>query len=232
MRNLITIFLIFSSFNISALEDCMKADDFKDVCTSHISNIHPSQFAIGSYSIKYKSGKIEKEWAENELTKYIKEEVNPAVFGPDHKIWIIDGHHFHYSLFKANIPEDLKRSYIEIIADFRNKSEKKFQAYMIKNQYVFLKDQKFNDIKFKELPNTVGSLRNNPYRSLAWIVRKHEGFDKSDTPFAEFMWGEFYKNNGIKLEKRFEADRDADKLKEAISLSSTEEASYLPGFKH
>ena len=38
------------------------------------------------------------------------------------------------------------------------------------------------------LPSSVAGLRDDPYRSLAGLVRRAGGFEKSGRPFAEFVW--------------------------------------------
>ena len=230
-KKFICLLFLLNAYAYASPQPCRSANSFTSTCTAHISEIHPGQYAIGQYSIKYKAGKIEKEWAEKELSDHMRDEENPAIYGPNHKLWIIDGHHQHRGLYQANIPKERKISYIDVIADFRGETHKIFKDFMIKNNYVYLKNHQYNAIEFEELPSSIENMQINPYRSLAWVVRKHDIFNKSKIPFAEFMWGEYFKNNGIELPKRFDPVKDISALTKAIDLAKSPQASNLPGFK-
>jgi hypothetical protein len=47
----------------------------------------------------------------------------------------------------------------------------------------------------KDIAEHVKDLKNDPYRSLSWYVRKRYGYAKSpEQPFAEFLWAEFFRH--------------------------------------
>ena len=77
------------------------------------------------------------------------------------------------------------------------------------------------------IPKSLKDLKDDPYRSLAGFVRAEGGFAKVQTPFAEFLWADFYRGS-IKeelLTKHFDKA-----LKQAILLAHHAEAKKLPGF--
>lgn len=226
-----TLMTLSLSFKALALEKCLSDKAMiGETCIANLEDIRPSQAAVGLFSIKDKSGKIEKEWAQNELDEYLEEEANPAVISPDNKLYIIDGHHFHYALATANIPKSKKRSYIDVIADFRAQSQEEFREYMIKNQYVYLKDKNFKDICFDSLPKSFPELADNPYRSLSWIAKERDCFEKTKTPFAEFLWGKFFKDKGVKVSSSLDAEALGKAVKKAMKLCSSADAASLPGY--
>lgn len=224
------ISLTLSSQTLSAEKCLSDTAMIGETCIAKLEDIRPSQAAVGLFSIKDKAGKIEKEWAQNELDEFLEEEANPAVISPEGKLHIIDGHHFHYALATANIPNERKRSYIDVIADFRSRSKKEFREYMIENKYVYLKSSTFKDICFDELPKSFTALEDNPYRSLSWIAKERDCFDKTKTPFAEFLWGQFFKDKGIKLSSSLNAQELGEAVEKAMKLCSSPEASKLPGY--
>ena len=50
--------------------------------------------------------------------------------------------------------------------------------------------------KTADLPRRLQDLPDDPYRTLAWLVRKNEGFCKSSQEFAEFTWADWMRNQG------------------------------------
>jgi len=51
----------------------------------------------------------------------------------------------------------------------------------------------------------------DPYRSLAWIMREHHGYLKSNAPFSEFRWADFFR-------KRVLVDKDVLAGKHTLNL--------------
>jgi hypothetical protein len=67
----------------------------------------------------------------------------------------------------------------------------------------------------------------DPYRSLAGELRRAGGFAKDSTPFSEFIWADFLRSR-VKI-KRVREDFDGA-LAQALKLSKTKAADYLPGW--
>ncbi len=231
LKSTFTLFSLALSCQALSAENCLSDKAMiGETCVAKLEDIRPSQAAIGLFSIKDKAGKIEKEWAQDELEKYLQQESNPAVISPEGKLHIIDGHHFHYALATANIPKDRKHSYIDVIADFRSRSQAQFREFMIRNKYVYLKDAEFNDLPFDKLPKSFLALSDNPYRSLSWIAKERGCFEKTKTPFAEFLWGKFFKDKGLRLSSSLNAAEIGEAIVKAMRLCSAPEASTLPGY--
>jgi len=70
-------------------------------------------------------------------------------------------------------------------------------------------------------------MEDDPYRSLAGFVRMEGGFQKTTTPYAEFVWADYYRKQiPLKLLKK-----NFDKaLQWATRLAATPEVSNLPGY--
>ena len=70
-------------------------------------------------------------------------------------------------------------------------------------------------------------LEDDPYRSLAGFVREGGGFQKTLTPYAEFLWADFYRTRiALKLVKK----NFARALQQAKRLATSADASALPGY--
>jgi hypothetical protein len=75
----------------------------------------------------------------------------------------------------------------------------------------------------------LADLQDDKYRSLAWAVLEAGGYQKSDVPFQEFMWGNYFRQHLI-FENSEEGFRQA--VIEALPLCQSPQASQLPGYIH
>ena len=95
------------------------------------------------------------------------------------------------------------------------------------HQWVHPYDAKGRRCPVDRLPKALAELADDPYRSLAGDVRHLGGFPKDATPFAEFLWADFFRRR-IKLTQ---LQREPDvALQSAVSLCHSPEAAHLPGW--
>ena len=180
-------------------------------------------------SIKSKTQEVELAYTNGKLSEFLNSKVAPAIIGPDQNYYITDRHHTSFSITKALIPEDLKTLEIEILHDWSQLSLTEFETKMIQNNYVWLIDETHTKRDIKSLPKNISNLTDDPYRSLAWKVRKKGGFSKVKVSYLEFYWGMFFKKNGIKLTSS-NPKEIAIVLEKAMSLARSNKANHLPGF--
>jgi hypothetical protein len=80
---------------------------------------------------------------------------------------------------------------------------------------------------YRDIPQRLTHLEDDPYRSLAGLVRNAGGFAKDQAPFVEFLWADFFRPlvaaRLIKKEPR-RATRDGTRL------ARSKAARYLPGW--
>jgi hypothetical protein len=80
---------------------------------------------------------------------------------------------------------------------------------------------------YRDIPQRLTQLEDDPYRSLAGLVRNAGGFAKDQAPFVEFLWADFFRPlvaaRLIKKEPR-RATRDGTRL------ARSKAARYLPGW--
>ena len=81
--------------------------------------------------------------------------------------------------------------------------------------------------EWDDLPRHVGKLIDDPYRSLAGELRRSGGYAKSEAPYTEFLWADFFRGRI----KRPVVEGKFDKaIAKALVLARSPDASYLPGF--
>jgi hypothetical protein len=94
------------------------------------------------------------------------------------------------------------------------------------HQWVYPFNEKGRRVPIEKLPTHVSLLKDDPYRSLAGLVRKAGGFAKDTTPFSEFLWAEHFRTHlPISKTPQWPALTQA-----GVALALSVDASYLPGW--
>lgn len=190
--------------------------------TIAIKDLHPTQAAVGFKEVEKKAKKITKK-QEGNIDNYLRKEAVPVVLGPGNKKYMIDGHHFLAAAYKQKID----KVYYDVVDDLSNlASEQLFWEKMIDMKRVYLK-RNGQAIQPADLPQDIGGMVDDPYRTFASEVRDKGGFKKESVPFIEFMWADYFRHL-IPLKMILENPKKA--VKQALILSHDEKASQLPGY--
>ena len=137
---------------------------------------------------------------------------------------MIDRHH----LCSACILINIKKLKIIVTANFSDtKSDNEFWARMQEKKYVLLQDSYGKIITPNMLPETLIDLSNDPYRSLAGLVREAGAIKKVDVPFSEFTWANFFRKH---FDEKVVEEMLHTKLKKANHLARSEHAKDIPGY--
>ena len=189
-----------------------------------IDELHPTQLAVGMEEVREKEHKFKK-MDGNELEKYEKENPEPVVAGPGGTLYIIDHHHLALALSEIGV----NKTYCTEEADYSSLGTSAFWAKMDEKKWVYAYDEYgVGPRPYSQIPSNVTGLKDDPYRSLAGAVRSAGGYDKTDKPFAEFKWADFFRNQF----SRKDLNNDFDGcVKKAVKLAHSSAASDLPGYQ-
>ena len=197
----------------------------KSICQVPIERLHPTQFAVGYREVDERARQIAGK-SPKKLKAYIEEHLPLIVIGPGDQPYLVDGHHLALALLKAHIADSVEA---RVEANWRNLSLVEFWKRMKERGWVYLYDNRGQGpLEVENLPRTVTELTDDPYRALAWAVRKRGGLDKSSASFAEFRWANFFRtrvsigNQPGDFERAVEA---------ALKISHSPEAKDLPGYE-
>ena len=188
-------------------------------------NLAPLQFNVGFNEIDSRIPKIKEEIEKGskKFDAYLKSRPVQVVRDRGGKLYIINGNHFARALFNLGI---VQIYYVEI-ENYSKLSQKAFERKLKKKQYLFLRD---NGEKrpFNALPKTVAQLTDDPYRSLAWAIRRMGGYKDLDLAFQEFYWADFFR-------KRVKVDFSTHEttnltLAHALTLAHSKKARKLSGY--
>jgi hypothetical protein len=188
-----------------------------------IAKLRPTQATQGLGEVRSRQAKM-REMDRGALADHIEEKTGEVIIGPRNEIWLLDGHHMASALLRNGERHML----VSVSRDWSRIPTAEFFHRMVAGRNMWLYDENGQGpLDPDALPRFVLDLRDDPYRTLAWRVRKAGGYRKTQRPFAEFQWAEF-----------FRARIPADELKnwrgavsEGLRLARAPEARGLPGYK-
>jgi len=189
-------------------------------------DLKPTQFAVGMLEVDEKI-KIARDYGKKEIREFIDDNSIPVVIGRGGDLYIVDRHHFLAVCYHIGI----KKVRVHIVRDLsrRRMTYVQFWKWMFKtrNAYPFCQ---FGEGPRKAiyLPKDIRGLADDPYRSLAWFVRKAGAFENSERNFAEFQWANFFRERGLLDRSGLAGMPQA--LVRAVALAQSPDASHLPGF--
>ena len=189
-----------------------------------IGALHPTQISVGMLEVKDKKHEIKK-MSSRELDDFELKNPEPSVMGPGGKLYIIDHHHLARALYEAGV----NYTYCTVLADLSNMTAAQFWAEMRRRNWVYPYDEDGNGpLPYSSIPANVGMMTDDPYRSFAAAVRKAGGYDKTDKPFAEFKWADYFRP----LIKKGDLENHFDRsVKDGVKLAHSSAASGLPGYQ-
>ncbi len=192
-----------------------------------INELRPTQISVGFEQVIEKEKKISLK--KQNLDKYLKRKLVPAIIGPHKQIYIIDHHHLSRAIYNLN----LDYIYYKILEDWSKLSENDFWNKMKEHNYIWLYNYEGKIIDLDTfkllLPKYIKDLKNDAFRSLAGIIRHKNGFIKTWTPYSEFIWANFFRNSNLNLE--INALNISDSIiNQAMLLAKSNAAKDLPEY--
>ena len=220
--------LLAASVSMARAENqpCSARTSAGATCTCDVRTLHPLQGAIGLDEVKHKAEKIEdkpkKAWRE------LEDDPIKVVRGPGDGLFITDHHHGASALAMASHPDAL----CIIVPRPAFATPEEFWRGLVTDRLVRLADQDGRSISPSELPPSLAAMPDDPYRSLAWRLRKAGGYCRSmmrQKEFAEFVWADWLRQQPslpiVKVRHSSKAMVD-----QAVELARSPAASVLPGY--
>jgi len=194
-------------------------------CLVEIDKVHPTQCAIGYLEVDQRGEKIAR-MSPKKLKSYITDHLPLIVIGPRSVPYLIDGHHLCFALLKYHVADRVEA---RVEANWRDLSAEEFWKSMRKHGWVYPYDNKGQGpIDPEKLPQHVLKMTDDPYRSLAWAVRKRAGYVKTLDSFAEFQWANFLRSQVVIANTPTGFEQAVD---DALKIVHSPEAKKLPGYE-
>jgi len=187
-----------------------------------IDELHPTQITVGIEEVRAKR----KEWrakGDDRAGAFLGRHLIPVVLGPKSRSYVIDHHHLARALHDEGVPHVLTT----LVSDLSRLDQDAFWVVLDNRGWMHPFDDTGKRRGYDAIPKTVAQLIDDPYRSLAGVLRRSGGFAKDTTPFSEFLWADFLRRRieRKRIEKNF-----ANTVEEALCLARSREADYLPGW--
>jgi hypothetical protein len=193
------------------------------LCLAAVDQLHPAQMALGYREVQYRIQQFQA-MSPDELDAYLRENFLPVVIAPDRLAYVVDHHHRARSIQMTGLREAV---YIKIWENCKDWTEAAFWQLMQDKAWVYLFDKDGQPVEPGAIPRRLDQLQDDQYRSLGWAVLRAGGYAKSDVPFQEFLWGNYFRQH-LTFEDTEGGFQQA--VQEALQLCRSPAASYLPGY--
>lgn len=190
-----------------------------------LDEVLPTQYAVSFKEVAVRVKTLGQKDDDGDIKKYKLKKAGQAVVGPGGKLYLVDGHHFASALIEYGH----NKMWVEIEDDLSDLSPAAFWKEMKARSWVYLIDHKGKEISVSDLPKRLTALKDDPYRGVAWMVRKCGGFKELDVPFQEFRWAEFFREHLTIAVNASDATWEKV-VRQALALAASDEASHLPGW--
>lgn len=187
-----------------------------------IVQLRPTQITVGMREVELKRRELQA-MNSDRAGLFLGRHFVPAVLGPKGRYHIVDHHHLVRALHEEGFPDIL----VTVICDLSGLDKDAFLTVMDNRAWLHPFDARGRRKGYGKLPRTVGALVDDPYRSLAGEVRRQGGYAKDTTPFAEFLWADFFRRRIAAADLEEDFERSA---REALRLARESAAGYLPGW--
>jgi hypothetical protein len=185
-----------------------------------IGELHPTQMTVGMREVEAKR----KEWRrKGHKAEFLGRHVIPVVLGPKGLHYVIDHHHLARALHEERVPNVS----VTVVHDFSKLDRETFWFNLDNRGLMHPFDAEGRRHGYKDVPDQVAKLVDDPYRSLAGELRRAGGFAKDTTPFSEFLWADFFRD---RIKRKTIQNDFAHAMEMALQLAKSVEADYLPGW--
>jgi len=187
-----------------------------------LDEVRPTQITVGYAEVKLKR----EQWrglSRKERKRRLDEQWFPSIFGPEGRYYIVDHHHLGLAL----LDDGIKSAWVTVLADLSRVDPAMFWRLMEHHRWAHPYDGKGRRRPFDAIPTKLRSLVDDPYRSVAGLVRTAGGYAKDTEPFSEFLWADFFRT-------RIDRSRITRSLQKSVDdgvvLARSPAASFLPGW--
>ena len=187
-----------------------------------LKDLRPTQITVGMREVEEKRQR----WREKHGKKagaFLATHMIPVVLGPKERPYVTDHHH----LARALHEEGVEKIATTVVLDLSRLEPHSFWFVLDNRALMHPFDAKGERRHYREIPDGIEDLVDDPYRSLAGELRRVGGYAKDTTPFSEFLWADFLRPriDRERIEKRFKRALD-----DALKLAKGHDADYLPGW--
>jgi hypothetical protein len=195
-----------------------------------ILDLKPMQIPAGMLEVQDKAKDL-RGMKTKESDAWLKERSVPIIEDYKGRKRPVDHHHEARAAWEADLDDAYTHRFFDDEMHDRIKALPRDQFYAVTRAMGLFYDRDQFGVGPHDpnhLPEDVRGLADDPFRSVAWQVRKRGGYDKSPLPFAEFKWAQYFRENVKTYPTK--ADFETAVL-EAMKIVHAPAAKGLPGWK-
>ncbi|MDD5304590.1 MAG: ParB-like protein [Elusimicrobia bacterium] len=197
---------------------------------TRILDLKPMQIPAGMLEVQEKARAL-RDMKSKETEAWLKDGSVPVIEDYKGRKRPVDHHHEARAAWEADLDEVYTHRYFDDEMHGRLKALPRDQFYAVTRAMGLFYDRDQFGVGPHDpnhLPEDVRSLADDPYRSVAWQVRKRGGYDKSSIPFAEFKWAQYFRERVQTYPTRADFEKS---VLEAMKIVHDPAAKGLPGYK-
>jgi hypothetical protein len=188
-----------------------------------IAHLRPTQITLGYREVARKR----RRWDAQRLhdsAAFFRRHTVPCVLGPGGKYHMLDQHHMVRALYDAGVEAIL----VAPSRMFEGASDADFWARLEAAGLCHPYDENGERRPYDEIPQTIGGLGDDVFRSLAGELREAGAVLKTAAPYSEFAWAHFLR---WRIARDIARDDPAAALASAMAWAASGEARALPGWR-
>ena len=162
-----------------------------------IEELAPTQGCIGRFEVQLKADRF-RLMSAADVHGYLRDKADRGkpvelVKGPK-RFFVVDGHHTLSAILEATALRELD---LDVVDDLGEHDEPKaLWAAMQEEGWVYDRVQG-EEVSPLEFPPRLESLADDPFRTMAWLLRKMGAFDDLREPYQEFRIGDFLRQHMV-----------------------------------
>jgi hypothetical protein len=187
-----------------------------------LKRLRPTQLSVGYAEVALKA----RQWArlgKKGRKLQLEHHVFPSVLGPGKEYYIVDHHHLGIALLEQGV-EDV---FVTVLDDMSWLEPPVLWRTMEFRAWSHPYDHRGLRRDYRDMPQRLTQLKDDPYRSLAGMVRDAGGFAKDQAAFVEFLWADYFRPliavAAIKKDPR-------RATRAGVRVARSHAARYLPGW--
>jgi hypothetical protein len=186
-----------------------------------ITELRPTQITVGMREVSERRRRWRQLMGKDAdvLTKHMI----PVILGPKNRHYIIDHHH----LARALHDEGVQHVFVTVIVNLKRLEQNAFWVVLDNRSWIHPFDAKGRRRTYADIPTSVSGLTDDPFRSLAWELRRLGVYAKETAPFSEFLWADFLRRN---IKRKLLVHHFRRAVVKARRLAQSADANYLPGW--
>ncbi|MFL0746445.1 MAG: ParB-like protein [Prochlorococcus sp.] len=213
------------SFHLPTYKRIPCADEGFELYEVDVAQLQPTQWCVGLAEVNSRQLDFN-ELSPKERLNYLKNKPVPLVRNGSGSLWMIDRHHRLRALLDL---EQNATTYGYVIENFPTEDESESLRLLAERGWLYLYNGRGQGpLSPQDLPKSLLQLEDDPYRSLAWKLKK-EGLLRPEPliPYHEFRWGNWLRSRAL---PPFSSKSLKPALPAARSLVRSNAASHLAGW--